>query len=100
MATSSLLQPLYLALFCWFLTYYIYLEGLWKENKDDDPFHNVKGEFTDMIDQKQTQEEIAPKMINLKEVGKEDVNMKNIIKKVPTTNRGPKDKSPSPEPTN
>ena len=28
-------------------------------------------------------------MIDLKEVGKDDVRMKNIISKQPTTNRGP-----------
>ena len=43
-------------------------------------------------------EQPEPKMINMKEMDKDAVNTKNIIKKVPTTNRGPKSKSPSPEP--
>ena len=42
--------------------------------------------------------EPEPKMISNKDFDKDAVNTKNIIKKVPTTNRGPKSKSPSPDP--
>ena len=42
-----------------------------------------------MVDDKQQMEQISPKMIDVKTMGKE-VRVKNILQEVATTNRGPK----------
>ena len=43
-----------------------------------------------MVEDKQTMEEIQPKMIDIKTMGKDAVRVKNILQEVSTTNRGPK----------
>ena len=43
-----------------------------------------------MISNKQTQEKIMPNMIDIKEMDKNQVRTKNIIRPKPTINRGPK----------
>ena len=54
------------------------LEGLWKET-DDDPFKTVKPEYKEMLQQKQSQQRVPPKIIDVKELDKQAVRTKNII---------------------
>ena len=48
-----------------------------------------------MLDKKQTQEAISPRMIDPNELSKDEIRSKNIIQAVATTNRGPRHSEPT-----
>ncbi len=67
----------------------MFLDGEWKEKEGEDPHTFIKQSYMDMLDEKQTMEEIEPKMIKMSELKDNTIRTKNILKKLPTSNRSP-----------